>query len=88
MDEFLLALGDEKARRFVVGLAEDSENSSRFSVLLNIADHALARRALAWNGGQKIHEITKPVSWLWKREELQQYYEKWSVFVFVCEFVV
>lgn len=72
-DQFdhLMAQELDHAKSFVVSLAEDSLQSKKYTVLLNVTEPKFAREILNWNGGQKISLFQDNV------ERLEEY--KWGV---------
>lgn len=58
---------------FVQGLATESVNNKRFSVILVVQDPVLARDLLRFNGGSKIRRIGTPAILKWGRNEVDRY---------------
>jgi hypothetical protein len=70
IDQFDHMFSHPDAESFVVGLAEESRLTKRFSVIVSVTNPANARTILKWNGGEKIKLVGDPDVGCWNKNHV------------------
>lgn len=71
IDQFDHMINHEHAESFIVGLAEKSRLTKRFSVIVSVTNPENARTVLRWNGGEKIKLVGGPQVSCWGAEHVR-----------------
>ena len=76
-EKIFVAAGPSAAdvEKFIVSLAEESQQTQTFSVYLNITDATLARHILTFNGREKILASMDPSLQRWGRDETAEFFK-------------
>jgi hypothetical protein len=71
IDQFDHMIHHEHAESFVVGLAEKSRLTKRFSVIVSVTNPENARTVLRWNGGEKVKLVGGPHVGCWEADRIR-----------------
>ena len=68
---------DEKTRSYIRGLATDSRNSNRYSVMMCVSNYCVYKEILQLNGGEKISAVfPNPLSLQWSEAQMTLFISK------------
>ena len=71
IDQFDHMFNHPDAQSFIVGLAEESRLTKRFSVIVSVTNPENAQTILKWNGGEKIKLVGDPGIGCWNNEHVR-----------------